>query len=37
MEGRDFLAHETIFLPLSSDGETIDMMAIVGAFTPPSG
>lgn len=33
-EGRDFLAHETVFLPLSSDGRAIDMIAIVGVFLP---
>jgi hypothetical protein len=31
-EGRDFLAHETVFLPLSSDGQSIDMIAVVGVF-----
>jgi len=34
VEGQDFLSHETLFLPLSSDGETIDVMAVVGVFTP---
>lgn len=34
VESQDFLSHETIFLPLSSDGQTIDMMAIVGVFSP---
>ena len=34
LEGQDFIAHETVFLPLSSDGETIDMVASVGVFTP---
>jgi hypothetical protein len=34
LEGQDFIAHETVFLPLSSDGRTIDMMAVVGVFTP---
>jgi hypothetical protein len=33
-EGRDFFAHETAFLPLSSDGRSIDMIAIVGVFLP---
>ncbi|MDZ4868136.1 MAG: PAS domain-containing protein [Alphaproteobacteria bacterium] len=33
-EGRDFFAHETVFLPLSSDGRSIDMIAIVGVFLP---
>ncbi|MCE9522998.1 MAG: PAS domain-containing protein [Alphaproteobacteria bacterium] len=34
VEGQDYLSHETLFLPLSNDGETIDMMAVVGVFTP---
>lgn len=34
LEGRDFFAHETVFLPLSSDGHAIDMIAIVGVFLP---
>jgi hypothetical protein len=31
---QDFVRHETLFLPLSSDGETIDQMAVVSAFRP---
>jgi hypothetical protein len=34
VEGQDFLAHETAFLPLSNDGKTIDMVAVVGVFSP---
>lgn len=34
IEGRDHISHETVFLPLSSDGEAIDMMMLVGVFTP---
>jgi hypothetical protein len=34
LSGQDFMTHETVFLPLSSDGKTIDMMAVVSAFTP---
>ena len=34
VETREFLTHETVFLPLSSNGETIDMMAVVGVFAP---
>lgn len=34
VEGREFLAHETIFLPLSSDGTNINMLAVVGVFSP---
>jgi hypothetical protein len=34
LEGHDFLAHETLFLPLSSDGIGVDMMAVVGEFSP---
>ena len=34
LPGQDFVHHETLFLPLSSDGDRIDMMAVVSAFTP---
>jgi hypothetical protein len=34
LEGKDFLSHETLFLPLSNDGATIDMVAVVGVFAP---
>lgn len=34
IEGQEFLSHETAFLPLSNDGKTIDMMAVVGVFSP---
>ncbi len=34
IEGQEFLSHESVFLPLSSDGKTIDMMAVVGVFSP---
>ncbi len=36
LEEKTFLSHETLFLPLSSDGATIDMIAVVGVFTPPA-
>jgi hypothetical protein len=32
--GQDYLSHESVFLPLSSDGKTIDMLAVVGVFAP---
>lgn len=35
LEGHEFLAHETVFLPLSSDGREIDIMALIGVFLPP--
>jgi hypothetical protein len=34
VEGQDFLAHETVFLPLSSDGQSIDRAVVVGVFSP---
>jgi hypothetical protein len=34
VEGQDFLSHESVFLPLSSDGKTIDQLAVVGVFAP---
>jgi hypothetical protein len=34
LEGQDFVSHETIFLPLSSDGREIDLIATVGVFRP---
>ncbi|MBI1212803.1 MAG: PAS domain-containing protein [Alphaproteobacteria bacterium] len=34
VEERDHISHETVFLPLSNDGESIDMLAVVGVFTP---
>jgi hypothetical protein len=37
LEGRDFLSHETLFMPLSDDAETVNMIAVVGAFTPATG
>jgi hypothetical protein len=36
LENRDFLSHETLFLPLSTDGSVIDMLAVVGVFSPAS-
>ena len=34
LPGQDFVRHETLFLPLSSDDRHIDMMAVVSSFTP---
>ena len=34
LPGQDFVRHETLFLPLSSDDSRIDMMAVVSSFTP---
>lgn len=33
VETLGFLAHETVFLPLSNDGATIDMIMVVGVFS----
>jgi hypothetical protein len=32
LSGQEFFSHETAFLPLSSDGLTIDMLALVSTF-----
>jgi hypothetical protein len=32
LSGQEFFSHETAFLPLSNDGRTIDMLALVSAF-----
>jgi hypothetical protein len=34
IEGQEFLSHESVFLPLSNDGKTIDMLGVVGVFAP---
>jgi hypothetical protein len=34
LEGQEFLAHETVFLPLSHDEREVDMIALVGVFLP---
>lgn len=34
VEGQEFLSHESVFLPLSTDGKTIDLLAVVGVFSP---
>jgi len=34
LENKEFLASESLLLPLSNDGTTIDMIAIVGVFKP---
>ena len=34
VEGQDYVSHETLFLPLSDDGKTVNMVAVVGVFAP---
>ncbi len=37
LENKEFLSHEALLLPLSNDGATIDMIAVVGVFKPATG
>ncbi|HTP75535.1 MAG TPA: PAS domain-containing protein [Rhizomicrobium sp.] len=36
LAGQDFMKHETLFLPLSSDGSALDMLAVVSDFSAAS-